>query len=69
MHEKFDPDSNTWSEWTTRDMGTAYRVAVVGEWMAVIGGVKPGEYKSNIQFYNLRTKEWSAGPQMKHRRF
>ena len=69
VHEKFDPDSNTWSEWTTKDMGVAYGVAVVGEWMAAIGGLTPVECKSNVLMYNLRTKEWSAGPQMNHPRF
>ena len=69
VHEKFDPDSNTWSEWTTKDMGVGYGVAVVGEWMAVIGGLQNGRSHSNVQMYNLRTREWRAGPQMKRPRF
>ena len=84
VHEKFDPDNNTWSEWTTKDMGDGYGAVVVGEWMAIIGGMTPAEHKGkvtitggmtpvehkcNVQMYNLRTKEWSGGPQMEHPRF
>ena len=69
VHEKFDPDNITWSEWTTKDMGYGHGVVVAGEWMAVIGGETPMEYKSDTHIYNLRTKEWRIGPQMKQPRF
>ena len=69
VHEKLDPDSNTWSEWMTKYLAYGYRVAVVDEWMVVIGGPQDGRLHSNVQMYNLRTKEWRAGPHMKHRRF
>ena len=69
VHEKFDPDSNTWSEWTTKDMGDGFEVVVVGDWVAVIGGVTPQRYKRNVEMYNLRRKEWKAGPQMIKPRF
>ena len=68
VHEKFDPDSDTWSEWTTKDMGSGYGV-VVGDSVAVIGGVIPERYKRNVEMYNLRRKEWIAGPQMIKPRF
>ena len=69
VHEKFDPDSNTWSEWTTKDMGDGYGVVVIGEWMGVIGGLTPNQYKRNVEMHNLKTKEWRAGPQMIKPRF
>ena len=69
VHEKFDPDSNTWSEWTTKDMGAGYGVVVVGELMAVIRGVTSKAYKCNVEIYNLTTKEWRAGPRMIKPRF
>ena len=69
VHKKFDPDSNTWSEWTTKDMGEGYGAVVVGDWIAVIGGLKNGNFYYSVQMYSLKTKEWRAGPRMIKPRF
>ena len=64
VHEKFDRESNTWSEWKTKDLGSGYRVATLRELLFVIGGLTPQEHKRTVQIYNFSQQKWTAGPNM-----
>ena len=64
VHERFNPVTNKWSRWITKTLGDAFRVAVLGELMAVIGGVTPPVNRTKVDLYNFKTKQWKSGPNM-----
>ena len=68
VHERFNPVTNKWSRWMTKDLGDGFRAAVLGELMAVIGGLTPTEYRTKVDLYNFKTKQWKSGPNMNNAR-
>ena len=68
VHERFNPVTNKWSRWMTKDLGDGFRAAVLGELMAVIGGLTPTECRTKVDLYNFKTKQWKSGPNMNNAR-
>ena len=64
VHERFNPVTNKWSRWMTKDLGVGFGVAVLGELMAVIGIT----YRTKVDLYNFKTKQWKTGPNMNNAR-
>ena len=69
VHERFDRDRNTWSKWITKKLGSGFRVAVVGEQMAFIGGGGDYYYGIDVEVYNFITRNWTRGPKMNTARY
>ena len=64
VHERFNPVTNKWSRWITKNLGDGFGLAVLGELMAVIGAGDDTSYSSNTDIYNFQTKNWTSGPRM-----
>ena len=68
VHERFNPVTNKWSRWMTKDLGVGFGVAVVGELMAVIGGGASEGYRTKVELYHFETKQRKSGPNMNNAR-
>ena len=64
VHEKFDRESNMWSEWTTKDLGVVFAVATMRDLIVVIGGAIQRKGTRTVQIYNFSQQKWTAGPNM-----
>ena len=64
IHQMFNPKTNTWSDWTTRDVGEKFQVAVVGDQLFVFGGVKEGKAQSQVECFSFASNQWKTGPKM-----
>ena len=64
VHEKFDRESNTWSEWKAKYLGVGFGVAVLRDLMVVIGGLIKQQCTRTVQIYNFSQQKWTAGPNM-----
>ena len=69
VHQRYERERKTWSEWMKKDFGGGYRVVVVGEVMAFIGGYKEKTLKSDVEIYHMEKKLWINGRTMNNARY